>query len=418
MEREIKTLLQSLSSEWAKHKNEKVRKAASLLNDCLKTSGFSGKWDDTRGYKCSPPLLDGPRNDKDIATSALLSNTRKVNNALSWKIPLQIVGGDANKLKSMLGSLDALKSAMIVGDPVFGAQFTSKQIYAGLVWLAPGTHYPPHAHHAMELYHVISGIAKWGPTEEFLEVRRPGEVFIHQPAQPHMMVVPENEFMLAAYAWIEDGIDGSYWWCDSTLGKKYTDVGSVKNSQEYYDDMAEDYETVVRAWGYNCPELVANKVHEYIPDCKAAHILDIGCGDGLVAEALSARGFTNMMGLDISDKMVQLARAKNLYTSVMQADLMRPLHLSSCSQDVLTCVGVTTYLEPHVIVEWCKVVRSGGYLVFTVKTAVLEKWKNAQDDFENKGIWKKAYESEPLFYLPTLRNPSQERVYIFVYRKL
>ena len=36
-------------------------------------------------------------------------------------------------------------------------------------------------------------------------------------------------------------------------------------------------------------KLVANKVHEYIPDLKAAHILDIGCGDGLVAEALSAR---------------------------------------------------------------------------------------------------------------------------------
>ena len=53
---------------------------------------------------------------------------RKVNNALSWKIPLQIVGGDANKLKSLLGSLDALKSAMIVGDPAFGAQFTSKQV--------------------------------------------------------------------------------------------------------------------------------------------------------------------------------------------------------------------------------------------------------------------------------------------------
>ena len=69
--------------------------------------------------------------------------------------------------------------------------------------------------------------------------------------------------------------------------------------------MAEDYETVVRAWGYNCPEvkiilfqsiftlliskLVANKVHEYIPGKKAAHILEIGCGDGLVAEALSAR---------------------------------------------------------------------------------------------------------------------------------
>ena len=38
---------------------------------------------------------------------------------------------------------------------------------------------------------------------------------------------------------------------------------------------------------------------------------------------------------------------------------MLPLPLSPGSQDVLTCVGVTTYLEPPVIGEWCKVVRSG-----------------------------------------------------------
>ena len=38
-----------------------------------------------------------------------------------------------------------------------------------------------------------------------------------------------------------------------------------------------------------CIQLVANKVHEYIPGQSEANILDIGCGDGLVAEALSAR---------------------------------------------------------------------------------------------------------------------------------
>ena len=36
-------------------------------------------------------------------------------------------------------------------------------------------------------------------------------------------------------------------------------------------------------------KLVANKVHEYVPGDQKAQILDIGCGDGLVAEALSAR---------------------------------------------------------------------------------------------------------------------------------
>ena len=76
-------------------------------------------------------LTNNKSKKKACAQSEKIQSTnyfRKVNKALSWKIPLQIVGGDANKLKTLLGSLDALKSAMIVGDPMFGAQFTSKQV--------------------------------------------------------------------------------------------------------------------------------------------------------------------------------------------------------------------------------------------------------------------------------------------------
>ena len=104
---------------------------------------------------------------------------------------------------------------------------------------------------------------------------------------------------------------------------------------------------------------MANKVNELMATRKSAKILDIGCGDGLVADSLKERGFSDMVGLDISEKMVQLARAKNVYTEVLQADLMRPIPLPCSSYDVLTCVGVTTYLEPWVIVEWCKMVKPG-----------------------------------------------------------
>ena len=51
-----------------------------------------------------------------------------MNFKLSWKIPLQITHGDANKLRSILGGLDNLKSAMIVGSPEFGAQFYSNKV--------------------------------------------------------------------------------------------------------------------------------------------------------------------------------------------------------------------------------------------------------------------------------------------------
>ena len=78
------------------------------------------------------------------------------------------------------------------------------QVYAGLVWVAPGTRYPPHGHHATEIYHVIAGRAEWGPSPGHLAVRSPGQIIVHQPGQPHMMVVPEDHYLLAFYAWTGD----------------------------------------------------------------------------------------------------------------------------------------------------------------------------------------------------------------------
>ena len=40
---------------------------------------------------------------------------------------------------------------------------------------------------------------------------------------------------------------------------------------------------------------------------KAARIIDIGCGTGLVGKCLQAHGFNNFDGLDISDEMLQIA---------------------------------------------------------------------------------------------------------------
>ena len=181
-----------------------------------------------------------------------------------------------------------------------------------MVWLAPGTRYPPHGHHALEMYHVICGTAEWGPSPGHLAVRKPGEMIVHQSGQPHMMVVPKDQYLLAFYAWIGD-IDGSYWWCDPGRGEKYVDVGDIADAEAYYDHMAGDYEAAVRGWGYNCPEVVADRIAQLLDVNKfsgAWRILDLGCGDGLVGEALKVRGFNNITGYDISSKMVSLALSK------------------------------------------------------------------------------------------------------------
>ena len=52
---------------------------------------------------------------------------------------------------------------------------------------------------------------------------------------------------------------------------------------------------------------------------------------------------------------------KKCTSSVLKADLLKPIPLPSKTYDVLTCVGVTTYIEPLVIRDWCKVVKKGEF---------------------------------------------------------
>jgi len=68
--------------------------------------------------------------------------------------------------------------------------------------------------------------------------------------------------------------------------------------------------------------------------------------------------------------------------------------------------------------EWLRVVKRNGLLVFTHKTGVMKVWEDDQERREKRKEWVKLERSPPLYYLPTLTDPSQERVHVYVYRKL
>ena len=136
------------------------------------------------------------------------------------------MGGDSADILARLGSGDKVRFAMILGTSELDAQFLTEKMYVGLGWLAPGTEYPPHAHQAWELYHVLKGRAKWGPNPHQLTVRSPGEVLVHQSGEPHMMVVPEDQYLLVVYAWTGN-INGR-WGQTSLLGILYLEFTVVQ----------------------------------------------------------------------------------------------------------------------------------------------------------------------------------------------
>ena len=168
----------------------------------------------------------------------------------------------------------------------------------------------------------------------------------------------------------------------------------------------------------------------YKCSCYRAHIagrrtiLDCGCGDGLVGVALTTsaeRGVAvAITGVDISSEMLALATEKKVYAGIIKADLSKALPVGDAAFDALVCVGTTTYLDPSVIVDWIRVVKIGGLIGFTHKTAVWPSWEPRQEQLCKDGCWAEVFISEPLQYLPGYDDNARlnERCKMYFYRRV
>nr|WP_294527933.1 dimethylsulfonioproprionate lyase family protein [uncultured Rhodopila sp.] len=77
----------------------------------------------------------------------------------------------------------------------------------GFVLIAPHTVYPPHAHPAAELYHIISGRALWS-VGETAAPRRAADFVLHPSGIPHATATAD-EPLLTIYTWTGDVLSPS-----------------------------------------------------------------------------------------------------------------------------------------------------------------------------------------------------------------
>ncbi len=124
---------------------------------------------------------------------------------------------------------------------------------------------------------------------------------------------------------------------------------SALSVADYYDKLASDYDEAVTAWGYCLPEATAEALAKYTDWDPNSHLtlLDLCCGNGLVGQVLAKRGrpFRNeIIGLDISQKSLELAQKRGCYAKLQKADLLQPLAFDANSFDFLLCIGATSYL--------------------------------------------------------------------------
>lgn len=138
-----------------------------------------------------------------------------------------------------------------------------------------------------------------------------------------------------------------------------------------FDEYAPRFDAhLVGQLDYRAPELLVAALDRHVPGRHFAPVLDLGCGTGLMARALGTRA-SRFCGVDLSPRMLALARETGLYDSLEARDLLLSLQdQPSGSLALVIAADVFCYvpdLEP-VLMASRRALQSGGVMAFTVQT--------------------------------------------------
>ena len=117
------------------------------------------------------------------------------------------------------------------------------------------------------------------------------------------------------------------------------------------------------------------RVLEALQPLKGAHLLDLGCGEGYVARLAADEGASSVFGVDISEKMVESARAAAPSEGACSmeftvGDASAGLRTPREQYDRIAAVFLFNYLDRSQMTDVLRVARErlapGGRIVFTV----------------------------------------------------
>ncbi|KAK5074551.1 hypothetical protein LTR70_010166 [Exophiala xenobiotica] len=165
---------------------------------------------------------------------------------------------------------------------------------------------------------------------------------------------------------------------------------NVSESRDVYDQWAMEYDQDVSGADYAAPELAAQTVVKLLGDADKddIKILDAGCGTGLVGlrlRDLQPKGLV-IDGLDLSQKMLDIARNTDVYRDLHVADLSQRIALQDDSYDIVVCVGTLTHghVGPSVFPEFVRIAKKGGFVVATILDEIWES-KGYKGEVERLG---------------------------------
>jgi len=163
--------------------------------------------------------------------------------------------------------------------------------------------------------------------------------------------------------------------------KKAFELKNQEECRSLYKEWAPSYDTtMVDELKYVTPYKLSKYLAPELPD-PTAPILDLGCGTGLVGEALQDIGYTNIDGLDFSKEMLRVSEQKDCYQDLMCADLTKKTQIPDRTYEAVICAGLFTHghLDASCIDECLRIVQTDGLFASAIRA---QTWKTM--GFEKK----------------------------------
>ncbi len=139
-------------------------------------------------------------------------------------------------------------------------------------------------------------------------------------------------------------------------------------AEALFDDYADKFDAaLVERLGYRVPGLLKAMLDDDLPGIRFGHVLDLGCGTGLMAGEVRDR-CGHLAGSDLSARMLEKAKAKGLYDRLDKCDLLDAM-AGADNVCLIMAADVFMYLPAldAVAAAAARALAHGGHFLFSVE---------------------------------------------------
>ena len=116
----------------------------------------------------------------------------------------------------------------------------------------------------------------------------------------------------------------------------------------YVEDLFDDYagrfeKSLVGNLGYQGPEILSGLMERSLAGRRFEAAVDLGCGTGLMGQLVRDR-VGSLTGIDLSQRMLDKAREKNVYDELIAGELVETLGNLQATPDLFVCADVLVYI--------------------------------------------------------------------------